>query len=104
MYTEIHTTCASRDEAERIAERLVRDRLAACAHLGVVESVFRWQGEVTREGELRVSATTRSDRFDDVARVVAELHTYELPSLTMTAITGGSPAYLDWIDESLGGR
>lgn len=104
MYAEIHTTCDSRDEAERIAERLVRDRLAACVHLGAIESVFRWQGEVSHEGEVRVSATTRSDRFDDVARVVGALHSYELPSLTMTAITGGSRAYLDWIDESIGVR
>jgi periplasmic divalent cation tolerance protein len=101
MYAEIHTTCASRDEAERIAERLIADRLAACVHLRAVESVFRWQGQVTHDGEVQVSATTLAERFAAVAAAVAELHSYDLPALTMTPITGGSEAYLDWVTESV---
>ena len=42
-------TAASQDEASRIAEMLVGQRLAACVQiLPEIESVYRWQGEVKR--------------------------------------------------------
>ena len=47
-------TTASRDEARVIACDLVERGLAAAAHVSEVESFYRWQGEVRREGEFRV--------------------------------------------------
>ena len=52
--------------------------------------------------EVLLLVKTRTDRFADVARVVDELHSYELPAVTMVAITG-TRRYLEWIDRQVGG-
>jgi periplasmic divalent cation tolerance protein len=45
------TSAPSQAVAEQMARRLVDERLAACANVVVgVTSIFRWEGEVQREG------------------------------------------------------
>jgi periplasmic divalent cation tolerance protein len=48
------TTVASREEAHRLARMLVERKLAACAQISEIESVYRWKGEVQQEPEFRI--------------------------------------------------
>jgi periplasmic divalent cation tolerance protein len=55
-------------EAERIAEALVEDRIAACVNiLGAVTSIYRWQGAVEKAEEVALIAKTRAELFDVLA-------------------------------------
>ena len=97
-HAQIEVTCGSHDEARRIADRLVADRLAACVHLAEIDSVYEWESSVEHDREILLTAKTRRERFDAIVEVVNELHSYDLPAITMTALDG-SEAYLAWIDE-----
>ncbi len=97
-HAEIQVTCGSRDEAARIADALIERRLAACVHLAPIDSVYEWDGAVQRDTEISLVAKTRRALFDRVADAVRELHSYDLPAVTMVPMAGGR-AYLDWIDE-----
>src|ERR1700722_15669548 len=49
----ILTTCADREQAERIAHRLIELHLAACVNiLPGVQSIYRWQGAVESAAEV----------------------------------------------------
>ena len=50
----VFTTVASREEALTLATVLVERRLAACAQIEPIESVYRWDGAVRHEGEFRI--------------------------------------------------
>lgn len=100
-YAQIEVTCGSRDEAELIADRLVEDRLAACVHLAEIDSVYEWESTLEHDREIALTAKTRRDRFDAIVAVVEELHSYDLPAITLTPLDG-SRAYLAWIDEQTG--
>lgn len=104
MSTEklIISTAASRDEASRIAKRLVEESLAACVNItGPIHSVYRWQGKVESAEEfLMLIKTTASKSSDATARLRA-LHSYEKPEAIELEITGGSADYLRWIRESV---
>jgi periplasmic divalent cation tolerance protein len=97
---EIQITCGSDDEASAIGHRLVEQRLAACVQSIPIGSVYEWDGAIHDDREVLLLVKTRTDRFDDVARVVDELHSYELPAVTMVPITG-TRAYLEWIDRQV---
>lgn len=97
-YSEIQITCGSRDEAALIADALIERRLAACVHLAPIDSIYEWEGAVEHDREIALTAKTRSGLFDRVAEVVHELHSYDLPAVTMVPMSG-SRRYLDWIDE-----
>ena len=48
------TTAGSAVQARELARFAVQARLAACAQISVIESVYRWQGQVQQEAEWRV--------------------------------------------------
>ena len=95
---EVRITCGDRAEAQRIADALIERRLAACVHLTPIASVYEWQGEVEHDEEILLNAITRADLLGRVAELVGELHSYDLPAVTMVPLTG-SAAYLAWVDE-----
>lgn len=91
-------TAGSADDASRLANALVEERLAACVNVVPgVQSVYRWQGAVEHAAEwLLVIKTARARLADVVARVKA-LHTYTVPEVLALPVYGGSEAYLSWL-------
>jgi periplasmic divalent cation tolerance protein len=85
-------------EADRIAEALVRDRLAACVNiLGPIRSVYHWQGAVERADEIAMIVKSRAELFEALAARVRALHSYDIPAIVAWPIIAGDAAYLDWI-------
>ncbi|HTJ65693.1 MAG TPA: divalent-cation tolerance protein CutA [Alphaproteobacteria bacterium] len=94
----VYIVAADADEANRIAEALVAERLAACVNiLGAVRSIYRWQGQVERADEVALIAKTATALFDRLATRVRELHSYDTPAIVAWPIVAGDAAYLDWI-------
>jgi periplasmic divalent cation tolerance protein len=97
------STCGDRETAERIAHRLVEQRLAACVNiLPGVQSIYRWQGAVESETEVLMLIKTKATLVQEVQSAIASLHSYEIPELLVLPIAGGSEAYLGWLEGSLG--
>jgi periplasmic divalent cation tolerance protein len=97
-------TTGSQEEAERIAGALVSEMLAACVNLiPGVTSIYRWEGEVQRAQEWLLVAKSRSDVLNQLTRRVQALHSYEVPEIIALPLSGGSEAYLRWIDGEVHG-
>ena len=93
-------TAASREEADRIARRLVDDRLAACVNIMPhVRSLFVWEGKLSQEDEVLLVAKSRRGRFPQLTAVVKQLHSYSVPEIIALPIVTGSSAYLNWMRE-----
>jgi periplasmic divalent cation tolerance protein len=96
------STCADREEAERIAQRLVELQLAACVNiLPGVQSIYRWQGNVESAAEVLMVIKTSAALIPEVQSTIASLHSYEVPELLVLPVSGGSEAYLAWLKASL---
>jgi periplasmic divalent cation tolerance protein len=92
------STVATREDAERIAEALVGERLAACVNvLPGLRSVYRWKDVVERADELLLLIKTRAERVEDMGARLRALHPYEVPEIVVLPIAGGHGPYLDWI-------
>jgi periplasmic divalent cation tolerance protein len=99
----VYIVAADKDEANRIADALVGERLAACVNiLGSVRSVYRWQGQVERADEVALIAKTTAALFDSLAARVRALHSYDMPAIVAWPIVAGEAAYLDWIAAETG--
>jgi periplasmic divalent cation tolerance protein len=49
----VYITAAGKEEAEKIANSVITERLAACANiLGDVSSIFLWKGTIQNESEI----------------------------------------------------
>lgn len=92
------TNLPNRPSAERLAERLVADRLAACVNiLTPCTSVYRWQGKVERAEEVPLLIKTPARLYGKVEQTITECHPYELPEIIAVPLGAGLPAYLVWV-------
>ena len=101
QYQVVIMTAPNPEEAEKIAEALVTEGLAACVN--IVEgcrSVYRWKGVTVKDAEVLMLAKTHRNRFKDVEKRVSELHSYDVPEIIALPIVGGSEEYLKWLDSA----
>lgn len=96
-------TCPDLATAERIAETVVGERLAACANIVPgLTSIYRWQGQVQRDAELLLLIKTREAVYPLLEARIHELHPHQTPEIIALPVQTGSAAYLDWIVDSTG--
>ncbi|MFC0602019.1 divalent-cation tolerance protein CutA [Streptomyces palmae] len=98
----VTTTHESEDKARALAAEAVNARLAACAQVYPIASVYRWQGKVEQASEWRVDFKTDVSLADDLTTFVIDRHDYETPEVIAVPITAGSAAYLDWVRSQTG--
>jgi periplasmic divalent cation tolerance protein len=96
----IYMTCASNDEARKIASALVEKRLVACANIFPPHhSIYQWKGKVESGEEVAVIMKTRAEMFENVKKAVLALHSYETPCLVALPIQAGHAPFLQWIED-----
>jgi len=96
-FVVVSTTVDSRAAAVRLADGMLRARLAACVQQARIRSTYRWKGRVERTAEYLLLAKTRVGTTRRLVSFIEKRHPYELPEITVTPITGGSTSYLAWI-------
>jgi periplasmic divalent cation tolerance protein len=94
----IQTTAGSPEEAERIAEGLLADRLCACVQIAQIRSRYVWKGAVQREDEQLLLIKTRAEFFEAVRSRIRELHSYETPEVIAVPLAAADPDYLAWLE------
>ena len=93
----VSTTLADAAQAEQLARALVELRLAACAQICPVRSIYRWNGAVEEASEFLLSLKIVASEFAAVDDAIRARHPYDVPELVMTPITAGAAPYLAWL-------
>ena len=97
----VFVTVPSAEDASRIGESLVSEKLAACVNVVPgIESIYRWEGKVTRDAEWLLIIKTTGERFEEMERRVKALHVYTTPEVVALKISRGSDDYLKWLREA----
>lgn len=93
-------TCGSEEEAVKISNALVEERLAACVNLiSPIRSIYRWEEKICDEKEWLLIIKTQKKRFQEIETRVKSLHSYSVPEIIALPIIAGSSSYLDWLAE-----
>lgn len=96
------TTASGPEEADRLAQTLVAERLVACATLvPSARSIYRWQGQVETATETLLLLKTTADQLTALEARLHALHSYQTPEFLVLRAEGGSHAYLDWLAASV---
>ena len=99
----VYAVFATADEAERIGEQVVEERLAACVNiLGGCRSIYRWQGAVETADEVAaIFKTTRAIADTLIARIAA-LHSYDVPCVVQWPVDKLIASYAEWVEGNVG--
>lgn len=101
----VFTTASSQREARKLARLAVENKLAACVNIiPRVESVYRWQGKIKRDGEWLLLMKTSAEKVDALRQAISAAHSYDLPEFLVVNIDDGSAEYLLWLADSVGAK
>jgi|SRR5690349_12116104 periplasmic divalent cation tolerance protein len=93
------TNLPDRAAAEKLAETLIEQKLAACVNiLAPCRSVYRWKGAVQHDEEHPLLVKTTAARYAALEAAIRAGHPYELPEIIAVPVERGLPAYLQWVD------
>lgn len=92
----VSTTVGSQAAAEALAGEILGRRLAACVQIEQgITSLYRWQGKLCHEPEVRLVIKTLPACEGALQELFAQYHPYELPQF-LSVRMNASPAYAAW--------
>jgi periplasmic divalent cation tolerance protein len=94
----------SAEQARTIARASVERKLAACAQLFPIQSIYEWQGAIEEDNEHVLLLKTKRDAYDELEACINELHSYDVPEIIALPIVHGLGAYLQWMTDTVAAR
>ena len=101
-YCLVITTVPDREVAEKLAESILNNKLAACIQMADIRSYFLWEGSLLKEEEVALYIKTTEARYSDLEGYIEKNHPNDVPEIIKLPITDGLPSYLDWLDSITG--
>jgi periplasmic divalent cation tolerance protein len=97
-FVSVYITTESEDVAVHISTALVRERLAACANVSTgTRSIYEWEGIIQLDNEVTLILKTTADKVEKLVERAKEIHSYDVPCITVSPIVGGNIEYLKWV-------
>lgn len=98
----IFVTCADKEQAEKIAQSLIKKKEAACVNvIAGIESIFWWEGRVESADEVLLVIKSKKSKLNQIIVTVKSLHSYEVPEIIALPVIAGDEKYLKWVDDSI---
>ena len=95
---EVIITADNEDWLINFTRSLIEDRLVACGqHIAPIRSLYRWDGTIQDDREMRVALHTRASLVQEVIDRTLQAHPYEVPCILAIPIKAGNPAYIQWV-------
>lgn len=96
-------TCATLEEARKMARTVVEKHLAACVSIvtHAIESFYIWKGKGEDSSEYLLIIKTTTERLAELEKEVLRLHSYDTPEFIVLPIVSGSEPYLTWLAASV---
>jgi periplasmic divalent cation tolerance protein len=95
---EVIITADSEDWLINFTRSLIEDRLVACGqHIAPIRSVYRWDGGIHDDREMRVALHTRASHVQEIIDRTRKAHPYEVPCILAIPVESGNPDYLQWV-------
>lgn len=93
----VNTTVAGKADAQKLADAIVRSRLAACVQFAPIHSVYRWKGKLESTPEYLLLAKTRLSLVPDLMAFIKRRHPYEVPEILAAPVLDVHAPYRDWV-------
>jgi len=96
----IISTYPNRKSISKIANRVVKKRLAACVNYAKIGSVYIWKGKMEDTEEFLALFKTTQRARELLKKEIAKTHPFEVPEIVEIKMDSISKPYLDWLVKS----
>lgn len=96
--TVVFSTTPTQDEARKIAQSLLENRIVACVTiLPRATSLFWWNDKISQSNEFVLIIKTKKSLVKNIVEVITQAHSYDVPEVISFSIEEGNSDYLQWI-------
>jgi len=96
----IISTYPNKKSISKIANMIVKKRLAACVNYTKIGSVYNWKGKIEDTEEFLALFKTTQKTKELLKREIAKTHPYEVPEIVELKMDHVSKPYFDWLARS----
>ncbi|MCJ7478829.1 MAG: divalent-cation tolerance protein CutA [Candidatus Nanohaloarchaeota archaeon QJJ-7] len=93
-----YVTFPDRSEMERITGNLIEEDIAACVNSFPVGSVYTWEGEKKREGEVAAFLKTSDGMSEELVEKLEDEHPYDVPEILEIGVEANE-SYEGWVED-----
>ena len=97
--TFFYITVGSQTEALAIGKQAVESRLAACANVFGMQSVFPWKNQIAEEHEYVLVLKTMPDIASSLQTFISTIHSYSVPCILSWDVEVNE-SYGKWVAEN----
>jgi periplasmic divalent cation tolerance protein len=94
------STFSSIDEANKISKLAIESKIAACANIFPINSMYSWHEKIENHDEYLVIYKTTDKKIKQLRQFLEENHSYEIPEIIDFELNHTNSKYLDWIIQS----
>ncbi len=96
----VMTTAPSDETVQRLIDKALGEKLAACVQAMPMKSHYVWKGEIVREAETLLLFKAKASDYAALEETIRAAHDYGTPEIIRLDVAAGLPAYLAWIAAS----
>ncbi len=98
----VFCTVSGENEAEKIAERIVTAKLAACVNIVPhIKSVYLWNDKLQKDSEYLLIIKTHSRVLQNLINTLNDVHSYDIPEILAVDVTDGLTNYINWVKNNV---
>lgn len=96
----IISTFPDKGTVNKIASRLVADRVVACVNISKISSVYSWKGKLENDSEYLAIFKTTQKKKSILKKILEETHPYDVPEIAEIDVTSINSPYMKWVTDS----
>ena len=96
----IVSTFPNKTSITKIANQLVKKRLAACVNITNISSIYAWKGKIVNQSEYLALFKTSKKNQSKLKKELQKLHPYDIPEIAEINVDSINQSYLKWLVDS----
>ena len=96
-FSLLYVTHPSKPEANVLTAKLLSQHLIACANFFPIESVYFWEGALTRTEEIVTIYKAPTANVEKIQEYIIQNHKYEIPCIIKLTEVTANDSYENWI-------
>ncbi len=98
--TIIVSTFPDKKSITKIANDVVKSKLAACVNITKISSIYAWQGKIENTPEYLALFKTTTKNKKSLIEKIKSVHPYDVPEIAEIDVDSINKPYLDWLIDS----
>ena len=91
------TTEVDKENASKLANLLLREKLIPCVTFKNIESYFWWEGNINQSKEVQLMIKCKKENVNNVCNKIAEWLSYEVPEIIYFPVSANKN-YHHWVN------